>query len=139
MATQQCLIYKKGNNIMDIKKLDLTANVGHRTPFKVPEGYFDDFTNQMMAQIEEEHAPALKVVGMSAWARARRRIAACACVALVAGAALYAGLSGKKTQASASIASSAAEAAYTYSSFDAAADYSMLDSDDMYAMMAMSN
>jgi hypothetical protein len=38
-----------------MKQIDLTKN-NRKSPFKVPEGYFDDLTANIMAQIPEEPA-----------------------------------------------------------------------------------
>lgn len=37
-----------------MKQIDLTKSNGKESPFKVPEGYFDDFTTKIMAQIPGE-------------------------------------------------------------------------------------
>lgn len=36
-----------------MKPIDLTTPGNHKSPFKVPEGYFEDFTAQMMSRIPE--------------------------------------------------------------------------------------
>ena len=106
-----------------------TANGGRR-PFTVPDGYFDGLAGHVMSRIdavEQENC-----VRVSLWAKARKWVAACACVAVVAG-------RHEPRAGAIAVSHSVNDVSASYSSVDMAADYTMLDTDDMYAMMSMSN
>ena len=48
---------------MEREERFIEEKFGRRTPFKVPEGYFDDFASQLMQSLpESEDRPAAKVV-----------------------------------------------------------------------------
>ncbi len=66
----------------DMREEDLIRKLteGKQNPFQVPEGYFDNFTEQLMAQLpKQEKKKASKIHHLWRWAAA---------VAVVAGAAL---------------------------------------------------
>ena len=80
------------NDIMSAEKDKLFTANGGRRPFTVPDGYFDGLAGHVMSRIdavEQENC-----VRVSLWAKARKWVAACACVAVVAGAVAYAGFGG---------------------------------------------
>lgn len=110
-------------------------------PFKVPDGYFEQFTSQMMEKLEEK-APAALATGPQGNTQRRtllRRLGkAAACVAVVAG-----GLSlflhrtevMEKTVLPQTAQMSAAGTTFSDEYIDDAADYAMLDNADMYVCM----
>lgn len=126
------------NDIMSAEKDKLFTANGGRRPFTVPDGYFDGLAGQVMSRIDAvEQKDCVRV---SLWAKARKWVAACACVAIVAGAVAYAGFGRHEPHAGAiAVSHSVNDVSASYSSVDMAADYTMLDTDDMYAMMSMSN
>lgn len=116
----------------------IRSKAGGRTPFRVPEGYFDNFTSMMMDKLPSQEEA--KVVPMR-----RRRMtvsrtivsaAACFCVA-VFGLTLYYGKSlfEKQPQPSETIVANYHNAtADTYE--DEVVDYAMMDNMDIYAYLA---
>jgi len=110
---------------------------GKRQPFKVPEGYFEDFERQLMAQLPEEEA---KVVEMRPETKGRsifRRIAlaaasVCAAVFIV-GAALHVQGGNGATDSAVAMQD---KYATSYSAIDMAADYVMMDNEDIYAYVS---
>lgn len=114
---------------------------GRRTPFTVPDGYFDDFASQIMQQLPEREAdPTAKVVSIKAswWQRYRKAVvgvAATVCVALAgAGVVFHHHVSQAANDHVAAQSNVTTPAGYSV--MDAMADYTMLDSDDMYAYIA---
>lgn len=116
----------------------IRSKAGGRTPFRVPEGYFDSFASMMMDKLPSQEEA--KVVPMR-----RRRMtvsrmlvsaAACFCVA-VFGLTLYYGKSlfEKQPQSSETIVSNYHKStADTYE--DEVVDYAMMDNMDIYAYLA---
>lgn len=112
---------------------------GRQNPFRVPEGYFDDFASQLMQSLPEQaEAPKAKLVPMrvSRWHRARPIAIAAASVCIA-----FFGLGVKMYHGSDRVAAPSATTAQetvatsSYSAVDAMADYTMLDTDDMYAYL----
>lgn len=123
---------------MDQEEKYIEEKFGRRTPFKVPEGYFDSFASQLIQNLpERERAKKAKVVELrpSAWRRYRvvGVAAACVCAAMLT---VGAFLNGGGQQAGADMAAGQAQVRQSYSSVDAMADYTMMDTEDMYALMA---
>ncbi len=127
---------------MDKVDKHIDERFGRKAPFRVPEGYFDDFAARMMSQLPAEgEAPQQAVtVAMRPTLWQRWRKAACVAAASVAVAVVGLGAYMHHESASADkaqLAGAPQQAATTsYSSADAFADYAMLDADDMYAYMA---
>lgn len=127
---------------MDKVDKHIEATFGRKAPFKVPEGYFDDFTVRMMDQLPGQAVVRQAVVcdlKPSLWKRYRKAIAVAAASVVVGmmglGTYLHNGKTATDKEQLAGTASSAT-ATSSYSSADAFADYAMLDTDDMYAYMA---
>ena len=104
---------------------------GTETPFKVPEGYFDDFATRMMEMLPEQEA---KVVEMkpSVWLRWRPYVAAASVCAVIFGAGLFY----SNHFAEPAPVYSAAKATAVESNIDQAADYVMIDNEDIYSYLA---
>lgn len=102
---------------------------GSASPFKVPEGYFDDFAARMMQQLPERQA---KVVEMksSPWLKWRPYAAAACFCAVIAGAGVF--LMDRGEEKPLPLAASAV----TESNVDEAADYVMFDKNDIYTYLA---
>ncbi len=123
---------------MEKEEKYIEATFGRKAPFKVPEGYFDNFASSLMERLPEQgkqpqvQSPFLRP---PVWVRWRKVIVVSAASLLVAmlgvGAYLqHEGAASEKERVAHAAPSS------SYSSMDALTDYAMLDSDDMYAYMA---
>ena len=107
----------------------ITDMVGNQNPFRVPEGYFDGLTEQVMWSLPERRQRAKSV-----WMRPVFYVAASVCALLISGAA-YLFLSGVGQQDSLQAQVPAMQESSDVS-FDEAADYMMLDNQDIYACLA---
>ena len=131
---------------------------GKENHFKVPEGYFDNFAEQMMAKIpmQEFDSPEetdkdcqenkAKFVHLSLWRRLplRKIAAVLAVTAMLGGGVLYQlQQSEKKHHAMAHNETPATESSHVTDGDDAAfeqmADYTMMDSQDLYAQLVAEN
>ena len=66
----------------------LIERVGKQNPFKVPEGYFDTLTSQVMAKVDAEKGAQIVEIrkvkkAKSVWLRPLLYAAACGCVLFV--------------------------------------------------------
>ena len=105
----------------------IQEKVGSRTPFVVPEGYFDTFADQLMASLPERQPRAKRV-----WLRPLRYAAAVVCV-FALGAVSWLILSPETHQP---IQAEAVQVSSSDAAFEAAADYVMLDNYDIYACLS---
>lgn len=114
---------------------------GKKTPFSVPNGYFDDLNSRIMRSVGSTRvtsgviAPATDTaMTVSLWSHYRKvviGVAASVCVGVFSlGAYLHISDTAKSRQSQVDIAQQS-----EYSSFDAMVDYSMIDTQDMYAYM----
>lgn len=134
---------------------DIFAKENH---FKVPEGYFDNFAEQMIAKIPEQEIDSpevpdknrqenkAKFVHLSLWRRLplRKIAAVLAVTAMLGGGVLYQlQQSEKKHHAMAHNEAPAIESSHVTDGDDAAfeqmADYTMMDSQDFYAQLVAEN
>lgn len=118
---------KKGNNMMNEEQLIRSHLDPHKNPFRVPEGYFDNFASELMKKLPEEK-PAAKRISLRPWMYA----AACAFVAILTTAVFFSAPDSTESQQPVAVTSSVAAA---NDSFDEAADYAMLDNQDIYACL----
>lgn len=108
----------------------IEERVGRRNPYKVPEGYFEAFTSQLMLQLPERPVKARQV-------RMRRPLylaAACLVALLISGVA-WMFLSQPEAQPQAPV-QIAAQQESVEESIDEAADYMMLDNHEIYALLS---
>lgn len=108
----------------------IEERVGRRNPYKVPEGYFEAFTSQLMQQLPECPVKARQV-------RMRRPLylaAACLVALLISGVA-WMFLSQPEAQPQAPV-QIAAQQESVEESIDEAADYMMLDNHEIYALLS---
>lgn len=131
---------------------------GKENHFKVPEGYFDNFAEQMMAKIPEQEIDTpevtvkdrqenkAKFVHLSLWRRLplRKIAAVLAVTAMLGGGVLYQlQQAEKKHYALAHKETPAIETSHVTDGDDAAfeqmADYTMMDSQDFYAQLVAEN
>ena len=131
---------------------------GKENHFKVPEGYFDNFAEQMMAKIPVQEIDSLeepgkellenkaKLVHLSLWRRLplRKIAAVLAVTAMLGGGVLYQlQQSEKKHHALAHKETPAIESSHVTDGDDVAfeqmADYTMMESQDFYAQLVAEN
>ena len=125
----------------------LKSRYGTQSPFRVPDGYFDELASRVMASIPESQ-PDLDMQSESASQGARivpmwrrsvvRKVAVIAgVVLLLGGTSIGIGTSLSSRQAGKSVASGgwASGMHSEDNSFDEAADYAMLDNQDIYASL----
>lgn len=120
------------------EEMYIQEKVGKRDPFRVPEGYFEGLTDQIMQSLPDQPKRRAKSVFM----RPVFYAAASVCALLVAGAAWMWHPSVEVTsadpvQAQAVTQSQQQDASDGY--FDEAADYMMLDNHEIYAYLAENN
>lgn len=109
----------------------LKNRFGNDNHFTVPEGYFEQFAQQLMEQLPEREARVIKMQP-NLWHRLRPAILAAACLAGVVFSVGIYQKSGKQVPAD-MVAQMDVQG---YIDLDEAADYMMLDNDDIYAYMA---
>jgi len=112
---------------------DIKQRFGTENHFTVPEGYFEQFASQFMAQLPEQEARAVEIKPRRRW----RPIAIAA--ATVAFVALSAAMWFDKENPSEKQMSSAQPSSLymqSPSELEQAADYAMLDATDMYVLLA---
>ena len=99
----------------------IEEKVGKRNPFRVPEGYFDNLTAQIMESLPEQK-PKAKTV----WLRKPMYYAAaCVCALLISATAWLDPMQAHAVQQD-----------VTDEAFDEAADYMMLDNHEIYALLS---
>ena len=124
----------------------LKQKFGQENPFKVPEGYFDNFASNFMKQLPEETPKAVEVempVTKRTWIRPMRRFAIAASFAAVLfGAATYYASTGvNKDQDSqtemASVALKNTETKSVQSDYmmDEMVDFAMIDNAEIYSYL----
>lgn len=111
--------------------------IERKTPFKVPDGYFETLTSRVMGNIPENEVRMMsaqpgKPASTSWW---RTVAAAAAVVVAVFGVGLYMQHGDKKAQME-NVAAQNASYGSAEGNLDAMADYIMCDDDDLYAYLA---
>lgn len=101
---------------------ELEIKYGKQNPFRVPEGYFETLTQEVMSKARmTKKQKSAKVI----WFRAVAACAACACVAVFVVSALF----------NQTVSNDSANLQISDSYIDDAVEYAMLDNGDLYAMM----
>ena len=116
------------------EEMYIQEKVGKRNPFRVPEGYFEGLTDQVMINLPEQPKRRAKSVFM----RPVFYAAASVCALLIAGAAWMMRPSQEMSTAAVQ-AQAVAQPQQTDNSeayFDEAADYMMLDNHEIYTYLA---
>jgi hypothetical protein len=111
----------------------LEQQLGRKQPFKVPNGYFEDFAAQMMDKLPEREARIIEMKPRG-WRKYRpfAYAAACVCAAIFCvGTYLHSSNGDEMGQTVASV-----QPKSTYSAIDEVADYTMMDNVDFYAYMS---
>ena len=112
---------------MTNEELYLKERVGQKNPFRTPEGYFDQFTANIMAQLPERQPMESKSVAKKVAMPIRHWFYAAACVAalLVTAFSFHFHNTADNQQQ-----------AFSETYIDEAADYAMLDNTDIYQLLA---
>ena len=120
------------------EEMYIQEKVGKRNPFRVPEGYFDNLTAQVMQNLPEQPKRRAKSVFM----RPVFYAAASVCALLVAGAAWMwhptAEVSSAESVQAKAVSQPQQQQDNADGYFDEAADYMMLDNHEIYAYLAES-
>ena len=113
---------------MTNEELYLKERVGQKNPFRTPEGYFDQFTGNIMAQLTERQPMESKSVAKKVAMPIRHWFYAAACVAalLVTAFSFHFHNTTDNQQ----------QVAFSETYIDEAADYAMLDNTDIYQLLA---
>lgn len=104
-----------------------------RNPFVVPEGYFEGFTEKMMARLKAEaegtESRQAIVVKLPFWKRAMRYAAAVAVVAVMVGGGMFYSLRSTSGESSTQLAAQTDQLDFYFSDDDlnAALDYELVD------------
>lgn len=122
-----------------MKKEDeiLVRRYGRENPFKVPEGYFEDFTSRLMDNLPERNAKVdvgngkVKIGVVRKWLYA----AACVCAVAICATAYLLIDSHDETSVVAEATGVQVGGSSSDDYFDDAADYAMMDNQDMYLCM----
>lgn len=128
----------KDTNMNEEEKLIL-EKFGKETPFKVPDGFFDDFTKDLMAKLPERQEDASKKKRSAAIIRRMSVIITSAAVFIGVCILAVSYLLQKPEQPV--VAKQAKDNHIeninnTYNSIDEAAEYTMLDNEDIYAYVS---
>ena len=125
---------------MNYEEKEMQERFGKENPFRVPEGYFDQLTDRVMAQLPEreqkaeqislsDRQPKSRLVALRPWLYA----AACTIAVVVMGVTFLSHESAEEQPlASTSTSTTNTESQY----IDDAADYVMLDNAEIYACLA---
>ena len=124
----------------------LKQKFGQENPFKVPEGYFDNFASKFMEQLPEEEPKAVEVempVAKRTWIRPMRRFAIAASFAAVlfSAATYYASTGVNKDQdsqtemASAALKNTETKSVQSDYMMDEMVDFAMIDNAEIYSYL----
>lgn len=113
--------------------------MGQKNPFKVPNGYFDKLTQQVMDRLSEQQTDRLpeqqtneqQTKKKSAIIRHLRPLlyaAACICIAVFTATFFF----GSHVEEDDTMANAQQDATYSDTYIDEAADYAMIDNEDIY-------
>lgn len=117
----------------------IKGKMGKTNPFRVPEGYFDDFASQLMDNLPQRELRAIPV-RRNLMMRTLRPVlyaAACLCIAIFSVTVYFTKISGDnevKTGNNVAAVHTNNVAAETYD--EAVADYVMIDNADIYAYLS---
>ena len=106
----------------------LKETIGTRNPFRVPEGYFDQLTQQVMQQLPERQHRS-RITALRPWLYA----AACLTALFVLATTYHFRQSGDEAPSLTATVAPAAD--MSDADFDAVADYAMIDNVDIYACL----
>jgi hypothetical protein len=124
---------------MNYEEKEMQERFGKGNPFRVPEGYFDQLTDRVMAQLPEreqqaeqislsDRHPKSRLVALRPWFYA----AACTIAVVVMGVTFLSHDSAEEKPLASTSTTTNTESQY----IDDAADYVMLDNAEIYACLA---
>ena len=122
---------QRGKN-MDKYEDYLLKHYGRENSFKVPDGYFEDFAQNIMSKLPEQKAQIVEL--RPSWSSRLRKMVAAAVIAIVAGGGAYYAFSGGDDGDKAAVAHSSITPTASQT-IDQMADYTMMDNTDMYAAL----
>ena len=114
----------------------LMEKVGRKNPFKVPDGYFETFAEQLMKQLPEHKASVIEIQKPKDKTKRPLWFVAASVAAILLSSLVY--ISIPSSRSDASVSSAALQAMNTASQdsyVDQAADYAMVDNSDIYAYL----
>ena len=124
---------------MNYEEKEMQVRFGKENPFRVPEGYFDQLADRVMAQLPErdqqaeqislsDRHPKSRLVALRPWFYA----AACTIAVVVMGVTFLSHDSAEEQPLASTSTTTNTESQY----IDDAADYAMLDNAEIYAYLA---
>ena len=114
---------------MENEEKYIREKLGHTNPFRVPEGYFDQLTSQVMSQLPERCQKS-RVISLRKWYYAAACVAAVAIMGFTF--LFHQEAEGGEQPVVASVETNNIDNSY----IDDAADYAMLDNSEIYAYLA---
>ena len=122
----------------------LIEKLGKENPFRVPEGYFDSLTSQVMARVDAEQKQQAGPKARTVWLRPVLYAAASVCALFVSVVAYHnysvSSVSAPVQQVAERLrvgeASAEGISHVSDNSFDDALDYAMVDNQDIYACLS---
>jgi len=117
----------------------IRSKMGQKNPFKVPDGYFDKLTQQVMDRLPEQQTDRLpeqqtneqqpkKKFAIIRHLRPLLYAAACICIAVFTATFFF----GSHVEEDDTVANAQQDATYSDTYIDEAADYAMIDNEDIY-------
>lgn len=129
---------KKQTNMLNEEEAYISKRFGNKTPFTVPDGYFEQLTDRVMSRLPEYTADSQPVAATAemqhkpALIKRLRPWLAAACIAAAAiGTTVYLNRGLSTPQPTDEVA----DALYSDTYIDEAADYAMVDNQDIYAYL----
>ncbi len=116
---------------MNREEVIIERKFGRKSPFTVPDGYFEDFTSGMMDKLPEREARVIQMRNCR-WNKLRQTImiAASVCAVMFS---IGAYINRPKSIVQEKPSSVKLDKSSTYSVIDEAADYTMLENEQIYA------
>lgn len=118
---------------MDSEDKFLLEKFGRKSPFKVPDGYFENLPLRVMEALPDAEASVI-VPPQSFWRRHKYAVAIAACVCVLVTGVITRFCIQSSTEEQ--FCSNSICGSTSYSSVDDVADYLMMDNNDIYAMMS---
>jgi predicted anti-sigma-YlaC factor YlaD len=116
----------------------LRSKMGKPNPFRVPEGYFDNFAARMMESLPNDDGKAIEVK-MPRRAHGMRVVlyaAACLCVAVLGAVVYWGKVAVPNAEANGNTVAVHTTVSSSDAYVDAVADYAMMDNTDIYAYLS---
>lgn len=115
----------------------IEENFGKKNPYRVPEGYFDHFTEQLLSQLPEQQAAEPVRYSRLKVLRPILMAAACLCIAIFS-VTIYLNRSQDAPESAPVATTQSTNSTINEEEdyMDAAADYVMLDNADIYACLS---